>query len=296
MPETIFVTGATGTVGSRVVKQLLKRAEGMAEKPRIVAGVHSADKAQALSAAGAHIAEIDYDKPGTVEQAFGRIDKLFLVTPPDLNTARDNQMAVAAAEASGVKYIVKLSAFGSEVEPGTSLAHLHRSAELLIMASGADWTFLRPNAFMQNIQQFAGSIKAGGAISLPLGDAPVSYVDADDIAAVAVEMLLGTEIEHSGRAYDLTGPAAITGKEMAATLSYVLGKPVEYHSVSDEEAHQAMTSQGISDPQARALIELYQSYRQGYASAVSNAVGSITGRAARSFEMYAMDNKSVYAD
>ncbi len=67
-----FVTGATGTVGSRVVKQLLKRAEGMAEKPRIVAGVHSADKAQALSAAGAHIAEIDYDKPGTVEQAFGQ--------------------------------------------------------------------------------------------------------------------------------------------------------------------------------------------------------------------------------
>ena len=268
----------------------------MAEKPRIVAGVHSADKSEALSAAGAHIAEIDYDHPGTVEQALGHVDKLFLVTPPDLNTARDNQMVVAAAEASGVKYIVKLSAFGSEAEPGTSLAHLHRSAEMLIMASGADWTFLRPNGFMQNIQQFAGSIKAGGGISLPLGDAPVSYVDADDIAAVAVEMLLGTEIEHSGRAYDLTGPAAITGKEMAATLSHVLGKSVEYHAVSDEEMLQMMTSQGVDNNLGRALIELYQSYRQGYASAVSNAVGSITGRSARSFELYAMDNKSAYID
>ncbi len=87
---------------------------------------------------------------------------------------------------------------------------------------------------MQNFEPFAAGMKSKGAFSLPLGDALVSYVDADDIAAVAAEVLLGNEMEHSGRAYDLTGPDALTGSQVAEIFSQVLGRKIEFHAVSDD--------------------------------------------------------------
>ncbi len=292
MPETILVTGATGTVGSRTVKALLKSGGGS----RIVAAGRNTAKLAALQSAGAHIAEMDWNKPGTVEQAFSGATKLFLLTSPNFSDSTlEMSTAISAAEAAGIEYIARLSVMGAEDEPGITLTRVHRSEELAIMGSQIDYTFLRPNGFMQNIEQQAQMIKEQNAFYMPLGDARVSFVDVDDIAAVAAAVLLDGSKQYSGKAYDLTGPEAVSGVDMANVLSQVLGREIRYVAVSDEMASGGMRAQGMPDTAIAALMELFESYKQGKYAPTVTAVPSITGRAATSFQQYVANNRAIYS-
>jgi uncharacterized protein YbjT (DUF2867 family) len=153
MPETILVTGATGTVGSEVVKQLLS-AKGQREEDIIVKAAVRSDNDNTFRNLGVQVVQLDYNKPDSLSAALRGVDKLFLLTPFQSNMVDLTSNLLNEAKQAGVKYIVKQSVLRADAEPGITSSRSHRQAEKTIEESGIPFTFLRPNFFMQNFVTF----------------------------------------------------------------------------------------------------------------------------------------------
>src|SRR5919112_2500812 len=228
---TILVTGATGTVGSEVVKQLASiSSSSLGHKIR--AAVHSknkADKLKQFDDKRVEIVELDYTKPETVLDALNKVDKLYLQTLPVRDVTDICFNLVKEAKKNNVKYIVKLSAMGADSDPRSTILRLHGEEEKIIGDSGIPYIFLRPPAFMQNfITQFGHTIRTQNAFYVPGGDAKMSFVDARDIATIAVRMLLtnnsdGESLQYENKGYDITGQDALSYRQVADILSNEVG-------------------------------------------------------------------------
>jgi hypothetical protein len=145
---------------------------------------------------------------------------------------------------------------------------LHREVEKIIELSGINYTFLRPMPFMQNYLGFADSIRTQGTFSLPVGDSKTCFVDTRDIAAVAVQALTKSN-EHRNKAYNITGPDAISNYEIAEILSNIAEKRITYMDVSDNDARQRMKNSGMQEWAVDSLMELFGFQKGGNASVVS---------------------------
>ena len=158
---------------------------------------------------------------------------------------------VNEAKKAGVKYIVKQSVLGADLEPAITPSRLHRQAEKIIEESGIPFTFLRPNFFMQNFVTFYSHfIKTQGAFYVPAGDATASFVDVRDIAAVAVQALNGNKNgtgKHTRKTYDITGGEAISYGQAAEMLSKEIGKKVNYVNISDKDTRKGMKDMGADE-------------------------------------------------
>ncbi|MEM9267143.1 MAG: SDR family oxidoreductase [Cyanobacteria bacterium P01_F01_bin.13] len=281
----ICITGAGGTVGSEVVKQL-----ELAKVPFRVA-YFSKEKVDAALAKGMEAVIIDYNRPDTLRAAFQGCDKLFLLGPNALNQTQLELNTVEAAKAVGVQYIVKQSVMGAEDE-AFSLALIHRPVEQAIEASGMAWTFLRPNSFMQNVVTFMSeTIKTDAAFYSASGEAKIAHVDVRDIAAVAVKAL--TEPTHAGQAYTLTGPEALTYDDLANELSKVLGRSISHISLSPSDLKHGMLAEGMPDAIADRMLDLERYYREDQASRITNDIKQVTGHDPRRFAQYARDCASL---
>ena len=286
----ILVTGATGTVGSEVVKQLLA-ASSSSGQDIIRAAVHSQDKADRLKHDDTlEIVSIDYYKPETIANALNNVDKLFLLTPPSAEMVDISSSVIQEARKNHVKFIVKLSAMGADLKPGFTGGRLHRQAEEIIEESKIPYTFLRPNAFMQNfVNRSSQTIKSQNAFYFPAGDAKISFVDVRDVAAVVAEVLMKNGSQHLNKVYDITGPEALSHNQIAEILSEVTGRSISYVNVSEEDTRKGMKKIGMNDWFIRNVIELYYTYRMGYASETTNVVEQIKGRKSISFAQFAKD-------
>jgi uncharacterized protein YbjT (DUF2867 family) len=293
MAETILVTGATGTVGSEVVKQLLS-ARG--EEDIIVKAAARSANDSTFRNLGVQVVQLDYNKPDTLSSILRGIDKLFLLTPFQSNMVDLTSNLVSEAKNAGVKYIVKQSVLGADAEPSITPSHLHRQAEKVIEESGIPFTFLRPNFFMQNFVTFYSSfIKTQGAFYVPAGDAKASFVDVRDIAAVAVQALSknGTA-NHIRKAYDITGGEAISYGQAAEILSKEIGKKVNYVNISDEDARKGMKDMGADEWTINSMIELFGITRAGYLSEISPTVEQVTGNKPIPFSQFARDYAGAF--
>jgi uncharacterized protein YbjT (DUF2867 family) len=287
MAKTILVTGATGTIGRILVEKLA--AAGAPAR----ALVRSREKGEGIEKLGLEVVIGDLGKPETLNPALEGIEKVFLLSAPDPRQAELQSNMVQAAKAAGVRHIVKLSAIGVGGElDAISLGRLHRQTEEEIERSGINYTHLRPNGFMQNAFMFAATIKSQGAFYAPLGDARVSYVDARDVAAVALHTL--TEDGHEGKAYEVTGPEALSYDDMAREFSAVLGREVKYVDVPVEAARGAMLGMGMQAWLVDALVELFSVYRSGQAARVTETVREVTGRAPLTFAQFARDYAQAF--
>jgi len=253
MVETIIVTGATGTVGSEVVKQLSRDALNY----NIKAGVHSIENVNKVQQHDrVQPVQIDYDEQEGFESAFKDVDKLFLLTHPSPKTIEHESNLVTEAKKSGIKHIVKQSIMGADLGADVEAMRLHRQAEKLIEESGIPYTFLRPNEFMQGFINFQGpTIKSNSAFYIPAEDAKVSIVDARDIAAVATKALVDGE-EHYNRTYLITGPEALSYHQTAEILSNATGKKIDYVNISEVETRAALKETGMDDWLISTILEL----------------------------------------
>jgi uncharacterized protein YbjT (DUF2867 family) len=287
--ESILVTGASGNIGSEIVKQLL----GVAPAVSIKAAVHSRQNVKNVKDGDRVKAiPIDYNEPDTLRQALKDVDKLFLLTPDVPNAAYLASNAVTEAKKAGIRHIVKQSVMGANLEADVGTMRLHRQVEEIIEQSGIPFTFLRPNEFMQNFINFhSPSIKGNNAFYIPLEDAKVSLVDVRDIAAVAVKSLID-EDRHKNKIYLITGPEALSYHQVAEILSNTTGRKIDYVNISEEEAKTAMKEIGMSDWLINTVSELSDYFRKGKASEISSAVEEVTGRKPISFSQFAND----YAD
>jgi uncharacterized protein YbjT (DUF2867 family) len=293
MTETILVTGATGTVGNEVVKQLLA-AKGQREEDIIVKAAARSANDDTFRNLGVQIAQLDYNKPDTLSTALRGVNKVFLLTPFQSNMVDLTLNLVNEAKNVGVKHIVKQSVLGADAEHEITPNRLHRQAEKIIEESGIPFTFLRPNFFMQNFVTFYSHfIKTQGAFYVPAGDAKASFVDVRDIAAVAVQVLSGSskngETKHIRKAYDITGGEALSYGQAAEILSKEIGKKVNYVNISDEDARKGMKDMGADEWTINSMIELFGITRAGYLSEISTAVEQVTGNKPITFSQFARD-------
>ncbi|HEX5977525.1 MAG TPA: SDR family oxidoreductase [Nitrososphaeraceae archaeon] len=284
--ESILVTGATGNIGSEVVKELLSDAPDVSIK----AAVHSSQNVKKVkSDARVKVIQIDYNEPETVREALNGVDKLFLLTPDVPNAADLASNVVIEAKKAGIKQIVKQSVMGAALEADVGTMRLHRQVEKFIEQSGIPFTFLRPNEFMQNFINFhSPSIKGNNAFYIPLEDAKVSLVDVRDIAGVAVKSLID-EDKHKNKTYLITGPEALSYHQVAEILSNTTGRKINYVNISDGEARSAMKEIGMSDWLINTVSELSEYFRKGKASEISPAVEDVTGNKPISFSQFAND-------
>ena len=281
MAEKILVTGATGKVGSELVRVL---ADGGAD---VKAGTRRPELAEGLFGSDVEVVELDYDVTSTWDGAVQWADRVFLVPPP-FDPRGDERLVpfLDWAVQSGSEHLVLLSAMGIEAREQLAL----RRIEQRIERTGVSWTLLRPNIYMQNFARgfVARAIREEGAFRLPVAGAHVSFVDGRDVAAVAAEVL--TTEDHYGEAYTLTGPEALEHRRVAEIISQVTGHPVRYEPI-DEAAMRAMLS-GAGWPEGRAdtFAGLLAAIREGRRSAVTPDVSQLLGRPATSFQAFAREH------
>lgn len=287
--RTIFVTGATGTVGTEVVKQLA------AAGHHVTALVRNPSKAQKTRDANVDVVVGDMAEPELLRDVLLRADKMFLLSSPlaagDLRVLERNMLDEAGKGA--ITHIVKLSGTGAELEPGYPLGRWHRDSEEAIEKSEIDWTFLRPSAFMTNLLFQAGSIKTQNAFYSSMGDGKLPVIDPRDIAAVAMTVL--TEAGHAGKAYTLTGPEPLSQAELAGQLSSALGESVSYIDVADAAVRQSMIEQvGAPAALADAMLEFNHMVKEGLLEAVTPEVANLTGRKPRTFAAWAEEHAHAF--
>jgi uncharacterized protein YbjT (DUF2867 family) len=284
--STILLTDPTGTVGNAVIKQL---AASDQTNQIIRAAVDTKNKADKIKHAH-EIANIDYTRPETIADALNNVDRLFLRIPPSVEMVDISSSIIEEAKKNGVKFIVKLSTMGADLDPGYTSGRLHRQVEKIIEESGIPFAFLRPNSFMQNfLTRSSQTIKNQNVFYLPAGDGKISFVDARDVAAVVVEVLTNNGSRHINKIYDITGPEALSHSQVAEILSKETGRRISYVDISEEDARNGMKKMGVGDWFIDNAMELYRMYRSGYRSQVTTVVEKLTEQKPTSFSQFARD-------
>lgn len=269
---TILVTGATGTVGQHVVQQLAQ------QQARVLAGVR--DPAQADLPPGVQAVKLNFHDPST-HGALAGVDRLFLLWPPGTNHRADVLPLIDAARRQGVRQVVFLSILGAQRLPFLP----HRQIEQHLQASGLDWVFLRASYFMQNLSGVhRDDLRQRDEIFLPAGHGRTSFVDARDVAAVAVQALLDGR---AGCAYDLTGEVALSYFEAAEVFSVTLGRRITYTNPSPLRFVRTTVARGTRLSFALFMLAEYTVARLGLAGRVTDTVRGVLGRPATSLRQFA---------
>lgn len=275
MVKQVLVTGGTGKTGRLVAQQL---AESGVE-PRIASRrPPSADQIR-----------FDWNDPGTFKAALDGIHGVYLVAPTDrtdhLNAMRPFlEMAVDRVPGR----LVLLSA--SSLEMGGPLmgevhAWLHDYAPR--------WSALRPTWFMQNfVTERLSSIVHDDSITSATGDGRVPFIDAWDIAAVAVAAL--TRADFASNQHVLTGPEALSYDDVAAQISQVVGRPIRHRKLSVAELTQLYIGIGVPEDYASILAAMDQAIANGSENRVTDEVAQITGSPPRSFQSFLEPHREVF--
>ncbi|MCA2218927.1 NAD(P)H-binding protein [Jidongwangia harbinensis] len=259
MTRTVLVTGARGKTGREVVRRL-RHAD-------VVVRAGSSRPAGEPSPSVRPV-RFDWSDPSTWPEAVDGVDAIYLMRP-DRPDAPD--LAARLVGLRPTAHVVLLSEQGAERMPA---GHWARRVEDAVVAGAAGWTLLRPSWFHQVLTDarfYRDSIRTDRVFGLPSGGAPIAWVDARDIAAVAVAAL-GDPGRHHARAYTLTGPAVLTVEEVAAELSAQLGQPVR---ADDPPVRQAI--EGLDAWTADLYAEVFDRVRRGDFAETSPAVAEVTG-------------------
>ncbi|WP_200912320.1 SDR family oxidoreductase [Pedobacter sp. Leaf216] len=284
---SILITGATGSVGLELAKQLA------AKEIPFSALVRSLDKAEALKhLKGVKLIVGDFNDQQSILNALKGIENVFLLSNSSDEAEHLQCNFVDAAVKSGVKHIVKLSQFAAELNSPVRFLRYHAVVEEKIKSTGLQYSFLRPNLFMQGLLGFADAIKYQQQFFATAGDAKISLVDVRDIAAIAVERLITRNKE--SEIFNITGPEAISHNKIAEVLSKVLQKQINYVNVADQEMLSALLHFGFPEWQAEGLIEDYAHYARGEAAIVTDTVKDVTGKLPRKFSEFVEDYKSYF--
>ena len=278
----ILVTGAGGNVGSELVG-LLQTA-----KLPFRALYHSPEKARAAAARGVDASTGDIGRPDSMAAALKGVTQMFLVCTGGPGQPQLEIAAVEAAKKAGVRHVVKSSVLGA-AEEAYVFARLNRPGELAVESSGMAWTHLRPNGFYQNfINYFGDGLRNQSAFYSPLGpDDRQSHIDVRNVAAAAMAVL--TRPGHERKAYDLTGPEALSPDDIASRLSSAIGRTVAHVRLSEDDYRSGMLQAGLPPERIDAMLNYYAWVKTGKAAGVSSAFEKLTGRKPIPFAEFARE-------
>lgn len=272
----ILITGASGTVGGEIVRQLGRIGQGAR------ALLRSRAKADALPSS-IEIVPGDFSDMASLARAVEGVDAVYMTSfdRPELLELQSNLISVARD--AGVRVVVRLSGMRADIDAAATISRDHGLCDQQLAGSGLGYVLLQPNWFHQN---FLGYFP-GGVMSLPVGEGRTSFVDVRDIAAVAVAAL--TDPRHLGKTFVLTGPGALCHEEVARTLSEVTGECFAFEDLSDEAWRVRAMDHGMGQGEADGLIGIFRMIRDGSMEEVTDDVERVTGRAAIGLPAFARD-------
>ena len=281
MTQRYLIIGATGTVGSRIAKELVAQGAKVRAATRRAEAVGTRD--------GVEWVKADLATGEGVARAFEGVGRAFLLAPPGY-ADQHKLLSPLVAESARRKLdkVVLMTAMGANAAE-TPFLRVERE----LIASGVAHNIIRPNWFMQNFQTFwVQGINEQGKILLPAGKAKTSFIDARDIAAVAVRLL--TTHDQDGLAFDLTGPQALDHDAVARILSEVAGRKIVYEEIEPGTLRQGLLAGGVPADYAEFLIVILGFLAQGYAERTTGEVKRLLGREPIAFEQYARDNRTAW--
>ena len=255
---TILITGGTGKTGGRVAHRLTTLGESVRPVTR-----HSEPR-------------FDWHDESTWENALTGCTSAYLSFQPDLGLPGVPEIVGAFARRAvdlGCTRLVLLSGRG---EDGA------RRSEAAFIEAGADWTILRAAFFFQNFSEsFWAEELASGSLTMVESTVGEPFVDADDIADVAVATLL--DQAHVGRIHELTGPRLITFSEIAAEISSITGRPVTFQELPVQDYVAALVSAGVGEEDAAGLAFLFDEVLDGRNAHLESGVRDVLAREPRDF-------------
>jgi uncharacterized protein YbjT (DUF2867 family) len=278
---TILVTGATGKIASHLIPALVQDAHP------VKAMVRSADKAAAVRELGAQPIVAAYDDAGSLDQAFAGITTLLLLTPPHERAAEWASAGIAAAKKAGVRRVVRISAVLAGPDGPSDNNRQHGQTDAEIRQSGISSVILRPHFFMQNLLADIESLQREGALCSAAGDGKLGMIDVRDIAVAAKQAL--TQTRWDGQTFDLTGPTAISFHEIAAELSRLLDRDIQYVPITADALAESVRARGFEEWFAQGYHDYLQAYANGWGDFATDSVREITGTPGRSFRQFAAE-------
>ncbi len=277
---SILITGGRGKIARAVHAGLVAQGRDVR-----VASREPADLPGAIALNPAH--------PVSLANALDGITQVFLYADP---SAAD--LFVEAAENAGVKQVVLLSSLSAQAaEDGSDLGgDPHVGAERVIAGGDYATTRLQPGTFMSNATYWSYQLRATGQVRLPYLDAEEAPIHEQDIADVALKVLLdGPGGVHDGAAYPMTGPESMTRRHQLGLITEVTGVPVEVVELTPEQAFEEMSSI-MRNPAQLASLMAYWASRVGSPHPLEPTVELLTGHPARTFTQWLHDNPTVYSN
>ncbi|MBX9841278.1 MAG: SDR family oxidoreductase [Xanthobacteraceae bacterium] len=276
MKGKVLVIGATGTVGRPLVKELLNKGHPV-----------KAGSRTGRSVEGAEGVALEFGTPASFESAFDGVDRVYVLLPSGYANSKELLLPVIQTAASRKVKVVLQSVFGVDADDSIP----YRQVEIALEKSATPYVILRPNWFANNFHTFWKAGIDHGQIALPAGEGKSSFIDARDIAEGAAAAL--TNDSFNGKAFNLTGPEALSYADAARILSEAIGKPVTYNAINDETFIGILTDAGLSADYAAFLASIFHPVRQNWTAAVTGDVQTLTGRPPRSLKTYAADNLAL---
>lgn len=267
------ITGITGHTGSVVADTLL--AQG--KEVRVV--VRDAAKGAPWKARGAEVAIADLEDTAALTRAFTGAQGAYVLLPPRVTStdplgynAKFTASIAAAVRASNLPHVVLLSSAGAQHPDGTGpIQALHR-AERELAATGAGVTAVRAAYFQENWGASLGTLASGTVYSFVPTDLRFPQVATVDIGRTAAAALVEGAPRGEKRVIELAGPSEVSGDDVAAALTRIVGSPVKVQAAPLDAVVPTFTSLGLSK-------EVAELFREMYAGIVSGRVDWERGNA-----------------
>lgn len=281
----VLVVGAAGQTGKHILKALIEDKEA---KWTPLAGIFAQDKEEQERSLSKfeNVTRVvmDWHNEEQMVQNLRDVDEVVLVLPPTADKKAVMQACIRAIHAARVKFTVMISMYGVDERDFVFGQMYHEvEASLKSEAEFRAHCIVRPQYYVQNVLLLRDMIKKG-QLPFPIGGGRFAPIDADDVGQ-AVCTILKNPIQHSGKVYNLTGPAALTSEEMAKTFSELTGQEVKVNdSTSIAKAH---LKQAIPSAELLGVLELYQVIADGKLGETSPDLEHLLGRRGCSLEQWA---------
>jgi uncharacterized protein YbjT (DUF2867 family) len=273
---TVLVVGASSRVGADVARALVARGVPVRAMTR---------RPEATMPEGVEVVRADLGDASSLRDACAGARRLFLMSSPTSEQVTLETNAIAAAEATGVDHIVKIS---NIPVPGldSGLHGNHRAIEARLAASTIGSTVLQPSFFNSVLARQLPLIR-GGRFVMPTGDGRIAWIDPRDIAAVAAAVL--ADPEPPAGAFRLTGPEALSAADVAARIASVSGRAVSLLQPALDSWQADLRSSGMDPWLLESTVHLYEAVARDALAELSPNVERLSGRSPRPIDDWIRD-------
>jgi uncharacterized protein YbjT (DUF2867 family) len=285
MPQPLIaLTGSTGVVGGLVAERLADQGANLrliVREPLKAPPINGVDIASAS----------DYSATEEMTEALKGTDTLFLVSArEDENRLLQHYSAIDAAVAAGVQRIVYTSFCGAAPDATFTLARDHFATEKAIESSGLDFVFMRQNMYLDYMPFLADK---NGIIRGPASDGRFVPVARTDVADVAVRLL--TDDSRDGETFNISGRERVSMRHVAARLTALTGKHVEYVQETVEAAYESRAVFGAPDWEVAGWVTSYEAIAAGELDLETESVKNLTGHEPQNLDEFIREHPESYA-